>query len=209
MICVSLSVEGHHWKWDVPSLKSHFCSRRYEGFVPPYRKWYPPRQCARSQTGTGKLRVRIGIDRRTVRRPVQVGCAPVLQNGVVPVAGFGNLSQGDFPEGELNWTIKAFMHRQNGTSAGDQDAYTTNSTYTDWHTAVTEWVPARQNLKFYLDEALIGHSTSRVPNTPMHWVLQTETSTAPPVVFQLIQLQGTYLSTGWLHMPPMATRGCQ
>jgi beta-glucanase (GH16 family) len=45
---------------------------------------------------------------------------------------------------------------------------------------VTEWTPSY--VKFYLDGALLGTSTSRIPNTPMHWVLQTETqvsSTAP------------------------------
>ncbi len=82
----------------------------------------------------------------------------------------------DFPEGNLDGTISAFMHRQNGRSVDDQDAYSTNATYSTWHTAVTEWLPESQSLKFYLDGQLIGHSTSRVPNTPMHWVLQTETS---------------------------------
>jgi len=82
----------------------------------------------------------------------------------------------DFPEGSLDKTIKAYMHRQNGTSGGDQDAYSTNATYPSWHTAVTEWQPEKNDLKFYLDGALVGHSTSRVPNTPMHWVIQTETS---------------------------------
>ncbi len=82
----------------------------------------------------------------------------------------------DFPEGDLNDTIKAFMHRQNATVGEDQDAYSTNTTYANWHTAVTEWRPDQSNLKFYLDGRLIGESTSRVPNTPMHWVLQTETT---------------------------------
>jgi hypothetical protein len=82
----------------------------------------------------------------------------------------------DFPEGNLDGTIDAFMHRQNATSGSDQDVYETNSTYSSWHTAVTEWRPEINDLKFYLDGNLIGHSTSRVPNTPMHWVLQTETS---------------------------------
>jgi hypothetical protein len=82
----------------------------------------------------------------------------------------------DFPEGDLTGNIDAFMHRQNGTSGSDQDAYSTNINYTAWHTAITEWRPEIQDLKFYLDGNLIGHSTSRVPNTLMHWVLQTETA---------------------------------
>lgn len=89
----------------------------------------------------------------------------------------------DFPEGSLTGTISGFMHRQNGTSGSDQDAYSTSATYTSWHTAVIEWRPKSSDLKMYLDGKLIGHSTSRVPNTPMHWVIQTEThvsSTPPP-----------------------------
>jgi beta-glucanase (GH16 family) len=80
----------------------------------------------------------------------------------------------DFPEGELDGTISAFMHRMNGTSGGDQDAYPTGATFGSWHTAVIEWTPA--SVVFLLDGAVIGVSTSRIPSTPMHWVLQTETS---------------------------------
>jgi hypothetical protein len=86
----------------------------------------------------------------------------------------------DFPEGNLDQNICAYMHHQGGTSGGDQDAFCSQTRYTGWHTAVTEWTPSY--VKFYLDGALLGTSTSRIPNTPMHWVLQTETqvsSTAP------------------------------
>ena len=88
----------------------------------------------------------------------------------------------DFPEGSLTGTIDAFMHRQGGTSGGDQDAFSTGARFTSWHTAVIEWAP--NSVTFFLDGSLVGHSTSRVPNTPMHWVIQTETnlsSTKPPV----------------------------
>jgi len=80
----------------------------------------------------------------------------------------------DFPEGDLNGHICAFMHWQGG---GGQDAYCTNSPYTGWHTAVTEW--SAGDLKFILDGTTIGESKSRVPNTSMHYVLQTETSGVP------------------------------
>jgi chitodextrinase len=80
----------------------------------------------------------------------------------------------DFPEGSLDGNMNAFMHRQNGTSGGDQDAFSTSAKYTSWHTAVIEWSPGL--ITFILDGAVIGTSTSRVPNTPMHWVIQTETS---------------------------------
>jgi beta-glucanase (GH16 family) len=79
----------------------------------------------------------------------------------------------DFPEGDLIGSIGAFMHRQNGSSGSDQDAYKTTAKFPSWHTAVIEWKP--NNCKFILDGNVIGTSTSRVPNTPMHWVLQSET----------------------------------
>jgi hypothetical protein len=80
----------------------------------------------------------------------------------------------DFPEGDMTSTMNASMHWQNGTSGGDQDKYSTNVTYTSWHTATTEWTP--NAVTFYLDGQVIGRSTSHIPNTPMHWVLQTETN---------------------------------
>ena len=79
----------------------------------------------------------------------------------------------DFPEGDLVGSIGPFMHRQNGTTGNDQDPYRTSTKFPDWHTAVIEWKP--NSCKFILDGTTIGHSTSRVPNTPMHWVLQSET----------------------------------
>jgi beta-glucanase (GH16 family) len=79
----------------------------------------------------------------------------------------------DYPEGNLDGTISAFMHRQDGTSGGDQDVFHTDARYTTWHTAITEW--AEDYVNFIMDGEIIGTSTSRIPNTPMHWVIQTET----------------------------------
>jgi chitodextrinase len=77
----------------------------------------------------------------------------------------------DFPEGDFDSNIGAFMHQQNGTSGGDQDAYNTSTPmYGAWHTAVIEWLPTR--CTFIIDGKVIGQSTSRIPNTPMHWVIQ-------------------------------------
>ncbi len=80
----------------------------------------------------------------------------------------------DFPEGNLDQKISAFMHRQGATAGSDQDAYNTQSTFTSWHTAVIEWGPGQT--RFLLDGTVIGTSTSRIPNTAMHWVIQTETA---------------------------------
>lgn len=88
------------------------------------------------------------------------------QSGVWPRDG-----EIDFPEAEFNGNVNAFMHRQGGTSGGDQDAYPTNVPWAGaWHTAVTEWLPTR--VTFWLDGVKIGESTSRIPNTSMHWVIQ-------------------------------------
>jgi hypothetical protein len=78
----------------------------------------------------------------------------------------------DFPESSLNDTINAFMHYKGGTSGSDQDAYTTKTTYTSWHTTSIEWSP--QKVNFILDGQLIGTSTAHIPDTAMHWVIQTE-----------------------------------
>ena len=80
----------------------------------------------------------------------------------------------DFPNGELDGTVGAFMHHQGGTSGSDQDAYITNTTFSDWHTYTLEWTPSY--VKFLIDGQVIGDSTnpSEIPDTPMHWVMQTE-----------------------------------
>jgi beta-glucanase (GH16 family) len=80
----------------------------------------------------------------------------------------------DFPEGEFDGTIYAFMHRQGATTGSDQDAFATSARWTDWHTATLEWTPSA--VRFYLDGKLIGTSTNRIPNTPMRWVIQNETT---------------------------------
>ena len=79
----------------------------------------------------------------------------------------------DFPEGNLDSTISAFMHRMNGTSGSDQDGYSSKVTYTSWHTADLIWTSTA--CSFTLDGVVLGTSTARIPSTPMHWVLQTET----------------------------------
>jgi hypothetical protein len=80
----------------------------------------------------------------------------------------------DFPEGDLNGRIAAFMHRLGASSGSDQDAFSTNAVFSTWHTTVLEWTAGA--VRFYLDGQLIGQSTQRIPNRPMRWVLQTETS---------------------------------
>ncbi len=78
----------------------------------------------------------------------------------------------DFPEGDLAGQFGAYTHHQGAKSFGNQDAFETGLMNDGlWHTAVTEWTAAA--VRYSLDGALIGVSTNRLPNTPMHWVLQT------------------------------------
>jgi hypothetical protein len=80
----------------------------------------------------------------------------------------------DFPEGELDGDSWAYMHYQGATSGSQQDAYDTGTTYTGWHTYTIEWTPSY--VKFLIDGNVIGDSTnaSLIPDTPMHWIMQTE-----------------------------------
>ncbi|MCU1501179.1 MAG: glycoside hydrolase [Ilumatobacteraceae bacterium] len=89
----------------------------------------------------------------------------------------------DFPETNLDsTTVWAFMHRTDNLQTGnDQASFVRNVDLSAWHTAVIEWSP---NLVVYkLDGVEIGRTQERIPDTAMHWVLQTETDmflTAPP-----------------------------
>ena len=83
----------------------------------------------------------------------------------------------DYPEGRLDSTVAAYMHRQGATTGSDQDAYPTNARFTEQHTYVTEWVGGNY-AKFYLDGVLIGHSTNRVPLGPHRIQLQVQTSSS-------------------------------
>ncbi|WP_431681713.1 family 16 glycosylhydrolase [Kitasatospora sp. KL5] len=81
----------------------------------------------------------------------------------------------DFPEGDLNGKIGAFMHRADATSGSDQDAFSTGvPTAGAWHTSAVDW--QKDGVTFYLDGKVIGRSTARIPGNAMHWVLQSETA---------------------------------
>jgi hypothetical protein len=84
----------------------------------------------------------------------------------------------DFPEGDLNNSVSAYLHHKGDPES--QETYPTNATYGTWHTAVIEWTP--QSVTFTLDGAKVGSNTDAtiLPDSPMHWVLQTETSPDGP-----------------------------
>jgi hypothetical protein len=81
----------------------------------------------------------------------------------------------DFPEGDLNGDIGGFMHWQGATTGSEQDAVSTSDGYDQWQTALIEWTP--QMASFILNGKVLGSTTQHIPDTAMHWVLQTETAT--------------------------------
>lgn len=93
----------------------------------------------------------------------------------------------DWPEASsstgMTGTMRAFLHKQGATTGGDQTYCDSGKKFFDptaanpWHTIVTEWLPGRINI--IADGALVCTSTDRIPNTKMHWVLQTETGKTP------------------------------
>ncbi|MEZ0164120.1 glycoside hydrolase family 16 protein [Kineococcus sp. LSe6-4] len=77
----------------------------------------------------------------------------------------------DFPDADLQHTIGAFLHHAD--PAGTVEEFGTDAFLDDWHTAVVEWSPGL--VRFLLDGTVVGSSTTGVPDTSMHFVLQTET----------------------------------
>lgn len=77
----------------------------------------------------------------------------------------------DFPEGDLAGTMYGAVHfPRSGADAFDK--FESNTTFTSWHVATTEWSPGR--VEFFLDGQSLGVSTTAPPTTPMHFILQTE-----------------------------------
>ena len=84
----------------------------------------------------------------------------------------------DFPESKLGRSIGGFVHHQGGATPIDQTEFTSSATLAQWHTAMVTWLP--HQLTFELDGQIVGTTTSRVPDTPMHMILQVETQTLKP-----------------------------
>ncbi len=80
----------------------------------------------------------------------------------------------DWPEADFNAAkTYGFMHRQDGTSGGDQDYVEAPVALSSgWHVWALEW-RAGQTCRFELDGQPVGQElTARVPSTPMRFVLQ-------------------------------------
>jgi hypothetical protein len=88
----------------------------------------------------------------------------------------------DVPESDFVSQPAAFVHHQGGTSSGDQDYFLSPSgtNWQVWHTYTVEWLPGLR-VDMWVDGVQWVHDTTRVPNTPMHLVMQFETSTSGAV----------------------------
>ena len=85
----------------------------------------------------------------------------------------------DFPEGNLDGTISG-LHApaERHAPAATRTPSTAPRRFTSWHTAVTEWTPGPVPL--LRSTAWSSATPAAVPNTPMHWVIQTETGLGRP-----------------------------
>ena len=89
--------------------------------------------------------------------------------------GVGGNGEIDFPETELHYDkVLGFVHHQNATRGDDQDYFIKELDLREWHTYTFEWSP--DLVVAYVDGVEIGRTSERIPRTPMHWVIQTETS---------------------------------
>jgi hypothetical protein len=92
----------------------------------------------------------------------------------------------DFPEGDLDSSIHGYVHLQGATTANDQTEAHTGEPFLSWHTATVTWLPGV--VTFALDGQVVAVTRGRVPNTPMHVVIQVETATQglppPPATSQ-------------------------
>jgi hypothetical protein len=81
----------------------------------------------------------------------------------------------DFPEGNLDMVIEAYLHRRNATAGSDTAGFSSGVPVSGgWHTAVIEW--KKDSAVFILDGNVIGATMDRIPDTPMHWVLEVTTT---------------------------------
>jgi beta-glucanase (GH16 family) len=83
----------------------------------------------------------------------------------------------DFPERSLDsGFVAGVVHHRGGERESDKTIHRVPAPQ-GWQTAVIEWSPGL--VVFLLDGVEIGRVTERVPVSPMHWVIQTETAVRP------------------------------
>jgi hypothetical protein len=77
----------------------------------------------------------------------------------------------DYPENDWGSTISAYTHP-------GEASFGTSAKWSSWHTTSIEWTPG--SIRFLLDGAVIGTTTTQVSDMPMSWILQNESSIQGP-----------------------------
>jgi hypothetical protein len=83
----------------------------------------------------------------------------------------------NFPEGSLDGSTQAFNHKL-GEPWITEMGVDTKTSYTGWHTYTIDWTPKK--ITYLLDGVVVASTTTNIPKTPMHWVLQTATNGTKP-----------------------------
>ncbi|UVJ39573.1 glycoside hydrolase family 16 protein [Arthrobacter sp. CJ23] len=98
-----------------------------------------------------------------------------------PASDNWNEGEIDWPEGSLDGPLYGASAIKGSFANGAMEFDPPRRTFApggpgDWHVATTEWTPG--NVSWFMDGALIDQTTvpSGVPDTPMRWTLQAETS---------------------------------
>jgi len=114
------------------------------------------------------------------RYSVRMKADPVVGYGVAfllwPDSEAWSDGEIDFPEGHLDGKVSGFNHCP-GDPMSLCSEVPTSATYAEWHTYTIDWTPDR--LSFLVDGTVAGSTTSNIPSTPLHWVLQGETPGFP------------------------------
>jgi Glycosyl hydrolases family 16 len=149
----------------------------------------------------GRYEVRFRADRLTPGYKIAWLLWPDSGTNITGAAsGGGGNGEIDWPEMDLNDShVGGFVHHMNATVGSDQDWFKAPVDIRQWHTYTMEWSPGL--VRVLLDGNEVGRTTERIPSTPMHWVLQTETSlkTAPAAGAQ-INLMIDYVAA-WGYAP--------
>lgn len=97
----------------------------------------------------------------------------------------------NFPEGELTGPIRGYHHFAEPDATPNSQAISQYdySGFTDWRVVTTEWTP--DTVRFILDGKVLLESHRGVPNTPMRWQLQLESSLYP-------ELGGGHFYVDWV-----------
>lgn len=128
-------------------------------------------------TGPYRYHIRMKADKAAGYKAVIVNWATLASGGGVgDMLTYGEI---DHPEGDLDSTPKAYMHRYQGASSSDQDyfVFPPSVTWADYHDYVLEFVPGVR-CTIFVDNTKIAEITSRVPKgSPFRINLQFETET--------------------------------